>query len=236
MKPLEKMSPSYHPGPPNYTLQPKKNPLDQTTALSIINIPPSTTVRDLIRSIMSVGPTGRILFARLYETPSSSSPTPAKTAKVAFATRAEAQRLFVIAHQGLFQVQGATVRAFWSSELWTSLECAGPISRVLIIQGPREVVNQNRLRQYFQNRLRRCDTEHFVFTELNNEPEREGGGGNGGASGHVQAIWRFGSWFDQAEMAVECLKRDFPLLVTVRYGYDPCCCSPGPAARVLWNS
>ncbi|KAI7774415.1 hypothetical protein LA080_008809 [Diaporthe eres] len=60
--------------------------------------------------------------------------------------------------------------------------------------------------------------EEVAFEDLPTE-------GNGVRRGSI--VWRFGSWYDQAETAIRQLEAKYRGTVEVRYGLDPCA-SPAP--------
>lgn len=192
-----------------------RNPSATNAALWIKNLPPGCTVRQLIRAITSVGPTGRILFSKIIP---PDRPDHQWAAKVVFATREEAQRLLSLAQRDRFFVGGRRVWADWNWVFSSSFLALEPITRVLIIEGPTKIVNIYNLDRVFREQLKKFDTEEVTFRDL---PAR----GDGVRRGSV--TWRFGSWYDQAEAAVQQLGSRYPGVVEVRYGLDPCA-SPAP--------
>jgi hypothetical protein len=156
-----------------------------------------------------VGPTGRILFCKIVR---PYLPQHNWAAKVVFATRLEARRLLAVSQSGLFLVQGHRIYVDWHRVLSTSFDAIEPITRVLIIEGPSRIVNRADLQTYFKGKLRRLDTEEII------EMERP--------DGCTSIVWRFGSWFSQAQTAAAALQEDYKDLVDVRYGLDPCASLP----------
>lgn len=190
----------------NYLL---RNPSDNNAALWVKNLPPGCTIRQLIRGITSVGPTGRILFSKIVP---PFRPTHQWAAKVVFATREEAQRLRGLAQKGEFIMEGRRIWADWHRYFSSSFLALEPITRVLIIEGPKNIVNIYNLDRMFQKELKKVDTEEVIMNELPT-----------GADGvrRRSIVWRFGSWYDQAETAVQQLEAKYPG-IEVRYGLDPC--------------
>lgn len=186
------------------------NPLDHNAALWLKNVPPGCTIRDLIRAITSVGPTGRILYTKIMP-PERLNQTWA--AKVVYATREEARRLRALAQRNLFIMEGRRIWADWNRQLSTSFRAIEPLSRVVIIEGPSHIINTRSLERLFNRRLRKFDTEEVLVEEnlVRN-----------GYSKRATVVWRFGSWYYQAETAVEVLQEQYPATVDVRYGLDPC--------------
>lgn len=185
------------------------DPLYNNAALWLNNLPPDCTVRQLIRAIISVGPTGRILFCKIVR---PYLPRHNWAAKVVFATRLEARRLLAVSRSGLFLVQGHRIYVDWHRVLSTSFDAIEPITRVLIIEGPSHIVNRPVLQAYFKRTLSRLDTEEVIEME---KPD-----------GCASIVWRFGSWFGQAQTAAAALEEDYTNLVDVRYGLDPCASLP----------
>ncbi|ROW10274.1 hypothetical protein VMCG_01921 [Cytospora schulzeri] len=184
------------------------DPFRHNAALWLTNLPPNCTIRQLIRAIISVGPTGRILFCKI------APPYLSKhnwAAKVVFATRLEARRLLAVSRSRLFFVRGHRIHVDWHRVLSTSFHAIEPITRVLIIEGPSYIVDRSALRAYFRRKLRTLDTEEVIELE---RPE--------GDRQRATIIWRFGSWFGQAQTAAAALGEDYPDLVDVHYGLDPC--------------
>lgn len=192
-----------------------RNPSDNNAALWVKNLPQGCTIRQLIRAITSVGPTGRILFSRILPPERHGQQW---AAKVVFATRDEAQRLREMAQRNRFFMDGRCIWADWHRVFSSSFLALEPITRVLIIEGPTRFVNIFNLDRMFKKKLKRFDTEEVTFEQLQ-------AGADGVRRGRV--VWRFGSWYDQAETAVQQLEARYPGVVEVRYGLDPCA-SPAP--------
>ncbi|KUI74463.1 Protein sex-lethal [Cytospora mali] len=188
------------------------DPFNQNAALWLNHLPRDCTVRQLIRAIISIGPTGRILFCKIVR---PYLPGHSWAAKIVFATRQEAQRLLDVSRSGRLLVQGQRVFVDWHRVLSTSFQAVEPITRVLVIEGPSYIVNRPGLQDYFRRRLTRFNTEQVV--EL---------GGANSVGQHAGIVWRFGSWFGQAQVAAEALQEDYAGLVDVRYGPDPCAFPP----------
>ncbi|ROW16422.1 hypothetical protein VPNG_02826 [Cytospora leucostoma] len=178
---------------------------EQNAALWLTHLPPDCTVRQLIRAIISVGPTGRILFCKIVR---PYLPEHTWAAKVVFATRPEAQRLIAVSRCNQFIMQYRHIYVDWHRVLSTSFYAIEPITRVLIIEGPLHIVNRPGLQAYFK-KLTRIDTEEVI--ELGARYDRQ----------RACIVWRFGSWFGQAEAAAAALAKDYADMVDVRYGLDP---------------
>ncbi|KAL1872352.1 hypothetical protein Daus18300_004322 [Diaporthe australafricana] len=200
-----------------YQLQ--KKPFNSNAALWLTHIPSGCTIRELIRAIISVGPTGRILFTRLLPPKQLERGC---AAKVVFATREEAQQLRILAQAGKLMIAGLYIWADWHRSPSSSFINIEPISRVVVIEGPSHTVNKRSLMNLFRSQIRRFDTEDVWEHESPAE------------FGHARrssVVWRFGSWYDQAELAVEVLQREYPNSVEVGYGVDPCA-FPAPAGYI----
>lgn len=192
-----------------------RNPSATNAALWVKNLPQGCTIQQLIRAITSVGPTGRILFSKVIP---PDRPNHQWAAKVVFATRDEAHRLLSLAQKGRFFVGGCRIWADWHRVFSSSFLAVEPITRVLIIQGPTKIVNIYNIDRVLRKQLKKFDTEEVTFQDLP-------AGDNGAPRGSI--TWRFGSWYDQAEAAVQQLEARYPGIVDVRYGPDPCA-SPAP--------
>ncbi|KUI60139.1 hypothetical protein VP1G_07372 [Cytospora mali] len=191
------------------------DPFDQNAALWLNHLPRDCTVRQLIRAIISIGPTGRILFCKIVR---PYLPGHSWAAKIVFATRQEAQRLLNVSRSGRFLIQGQRVFVDWHRVLSTSFQAVEPITRVLVIEGPSYIVNRPGLQAYFRRKLTRFNTEQIV--ELGDE---------NGPGNRASIVWRFGSWFGQAQVAAEVIQEDYAGLVDKFMSYD----RPGP---VLFGS
>lgn len=187
-----------------------RNPSNNNAALWIKNLPEGCTIPQLIRAITSIGPTGRILFSKILR---PERPGQQWAAKVVFATREEAQRLRGLARKNEFIMRGNRIRVDWHRVFSSSFLAPEPITRVLIIEGPRAIVNICVLDRFFKMKLKSFDTEEVNFQELPT-----------GADGvrRASVVWRFGSWYDQAETAAQKLEAKYSGVVEVRYGLDPC--------------
>lgn len=84
-----------------------------------------------------------------------------------------------------------------------------------MIEGPSHIVNRPALQAYFKKKLTWLETEEVIEVE---KPEYD--------RQRARIIWRFGSWFNQAQDAVAALQEDYAQLVDVRYGLDPCAYFP----------
>lgn len=195
------------------------NPFDRNAALWLTYLPLGCTVRRLIRAITSIGPTGRILFTRLLP---PNRPQRGCAAKVVFATREEAKQLLDLAQAGKLMISGLHIWADWHHSLSSSFIAIEPISRVLVIEGPSHTVNKRSLSNLFRSQLGRFDTEDVWEHE---------GPAEFGQPRRASVVWRFGSWYDQAETALEVLQKECPTSVEVRYGVDPCA-FPAPAGYI----
>ncbi|KAK7743929.1 hypothetical protein SLS53_003951 [Cytospora paraplurivora] len=187
------------------------DPFEQNAALWLTYLPPNCTVRQLIRAIISVGPTGRILFCKIVR---PYLPEHTWAAKVVFATRLEAQRLLAVSRCNRFIMQYQHVYVDWHRVLSTSFYAIEPITRVLIIEGPLRTVNRPGLQAFFKKKLAWFDTEEVI--ELGGRYDRQ----------RACIVWRFGSWFGQAETAAAALAKEYADMVDVRYGLDPCAAPP----------
>lgn len=196
----------------NYQVE---NPEANNAALWVKNIPPGCTIRKLLRGITSVGPTGRIMYSKIVP---PARPDQQWAAKVVFATREEAQRLRGLAQNGGFFMEGRRIWADWNRFFSSSFLALEPITRVLVIEGPTPIVNIAFLDRIFKRKLKKVDTEEVILEEVTAQA---------GGVPRARIVWRFGSWYDQAETAAQQLQARYPGTVEVGYGLDPCA-SPAP--------
>lgn len=183
-------------------------PDDQNCSIFILGLPPMVTYRQFFAAIRN---TGRVYQTRI------SAPEPDKghttsACKVVFFDRPSAERFwenhrrgFVIRDYPMFEG-----RLRWNRVKSAAVEGSPDQSRVLLISGPDQVVNEHFLTQFFQSKL-----EYQVDEIITRNP--------GGIFGRSEVEFRFGSFRCQAEAAKMALHREFTDHgVHVRYGPDPC--------------
>lgn len=129
-------------------------------------------------------------------------------AKLIFYHPSEAQRLMAIAGQPQgFLVGGQRVHVMFNRHRTAAQRYENPTSRVLIISGPREIVDEAWLRDLFDQYFEYQTEEVIRIAEDNAWRAIE---------------WRFGSMRAQAHAAYQLLRSHYPGVVAVKWGIDPC--------------
>ncbi|KOS22345.1 hypothetical protein ESCO_002025 [Escovopsis weberi] len=178
---------------------------EQNCALWLTNLPPDVTPRQLLSAIRKVGR----IWCSFINYPDYQSHHTAAAKVVFFSPKATQQFLSDSWTKGLY-IGTNRVRVSHNRIKSESKEdeLATPKSRVLIITGRAEFVNEAYLTKYFKDR--------FIFqndevTELIN------------AGGRAVLEWKFGSYRCQAQMGKMSLEKDRPYwLEKVEFGQDPC--------------
>ncbi|TLD25004.1 hypothetical protein PspLS_05904 [Pyricularia sp. CBS 133598] len=208
-------------------------PESESCSLFILGLPPTLTTTQLLGAIRN---TGRV-WASHINLPEPSRGHTTCAAKVIFFERAAAQR-FYAAHQpqnGGFVTDPFSglppARVLWnrirSAEVGPSSATGGGgggggpgsggnKSRVLLIYGPRRLVNEPSLTAYFASKMEFQIDRAFELASCVDP-----------ATGQVMVLfeYRFGSFRCQAEAAKMSLSREFKDEIKVWYGDDPC--APG---------
>ncbi|ORY66134.1 uncharacterized protein BCR38DRAFT_483787 [Pseudomassariella vexata] len=129
-------------------------PVDESTALYLVNLPPTCTPRELLQAIRNVGK----IHASSVSPPSGQYDTSA--AKLVFWTRAAAEKFIDLVNRGEFSVNGyipvVTMNKFKAPE-----QPASQHSRVLQVSGPSQIVQQDYLERFFQKTFA-YDLDEFV--------------------------------------------------------------------------
>jgi hypothetical protein len=184
-------------------------PEHENCSLWLTRLPPNVTYTDLLAAIRDTG--------RVYQT-HINRPVPDKghhtsAGKIVFFDRASAERFFNwSANNGLAipGYPGFTARVAWNRVLAAAVD--GPstkdFSRVLLISGPKHMVNADFLTAYFRSKLDfniDCIIDH------------------GGDDYRATIEYRFGSYRCQAESAKMAITRElWQHNVQVWFWTDPC--------------
>ncbi|GFP54329.1 hypothetical protein ACSS6W_002042 [Trichoderma asperelloides] len=176
---------------------------EENCALWLTNLPPGVTIHQLLKGIRNVG---RVWCSYINYPDYVTHQTAA--AKVVFFTPEAAQQLLSVSWtRGLF-VQGYRVKVSHNRIKYGSHAIAGKMSRVLIITGHAEFVNEATLTKFFKDR--------FIF-QLDEVTELIKAGGR------AVMEFKFGSYRCQSQMGKMSLEKDRPLgLEKVEFGDDPC--------------
>ncbi|KAK3994444.1 hypothetical protein QBC44DRAFT_367624 [Cladorrhinum sp. PSN332] len=184
-------------------------PPEQSRSLWLENLPPFTTVKNLLDVVLrtSVG------HDRIYAT-TINGPEPKKgkfgaAGKIVTFTRAAAKRLFDYIRAGNMIVDGWPVQVRWHRHLVAEQDLPRQLTRTLIIEGHHQVANLDFLRQF----LSFCEVEyqeqHAKVELSSNHPE------------WLVITWVFGSYRAQVAAAVALIQKKIPVLI-VDFGPDPC--------------
>ncbi|KAK1245570.1 hypothetical protein MKX08_005199 [Trichoderma sp. CBMAI-0020] len=176
---------------------------EQNCALWLTNLPAGTSTHQLLKAIRNVG---RVWCTYVNYPDFHAHSTAA--AKVVFFTPEAAQQLLSISWtRGLF-VEGQRVKVSHNRIKYGSHPVAGRMSRVLIITGHADFVNEASLTKFFKDR--------FIF-QLDEVTELIRAGGR------AVMEFKFGSYRCQSQMGKMSLEKDRPRgLEKVEFGDDPC--------------
>ncbi|PON22174.1 hypothetical protein TGAM01_v209048 [Trichoderma gamsii] len=176
---------------------------DENCALWLTNLPERTSIHQLLTSIRNVGR----IWCTYINYPDFNAHTTA-AAKVVFFTPEAAQQLLSISWtRGLF-IENHRVRVSHNRIKYGSHAVAGRMSRVLIITGLAEFVNEASLTKFFKDR--------FIF-QLDEVTQLIRAGGR------AVMEFKFGSYRCQSQMGKMSLEKDRPYgLKKVEFGDDPC--------------
>ncbi|KAI8956515.1 hypothetical protein F5Y11DRAFT_342796 [Daldinia sp. FL1419] len=196
-------------------------PEHESTSLWLTNLPPNCDHRMLLGSIRNCGK----VYATVINPPDSTSghggqhlPHTTSASKLVFFDRAGVNNLLAKSQAGEFSV-GGYVPKLRMNRIRSAPRDAGPHCRVLHIEGPNLIVNEDFLHAFFTSKFS-YEIED-IFTLANN--------------GHsTRQEWRFGSYRCQAESARQSISREktrsglTPFFaqcwkdVHVYFGVDPC--------------
>jgi hypothetical protein len=183
-------------------------PDEQNCSIFILGLPPMVTYREILAAIRNTG--------RIYQT-YINAPEPEKghstsACKVVFFDRPSAERFWENHRRGFF-IQGYPMfpgRLRWNRVKSGTIEGSQDQSRVLLISGPNQVVNEHFLTGFFQSKI-----DYQVDQIITHNP--------GSCFGRAMVEFRFGSFRCQAEAGKMAIHRELARHgVRVRYGPDPC--------------
>ncbi len=234
-------------------------PAHLNTSLFLVGLPPAAKVGDLLRAVAALGPVGRI-FAASVSSPDPARGLPLAAAKISFFTRAQAERLkaLIDAQQLVMyglppistttmtwaptttttptppptQVRTYVVRCAWNRDRKAPRQCVQANEcRVLVIRGPRTVVNRRAMAAFFDEKFRYELEDVWVLGQdgRGQRVDEEGGLGDDMATGswgndgmtEQTMVWRFASFQSQAIAAKMALNQERKM-VHIEYGRDPC--------------
>ncbi|KAI1087063.1 hypothetical protein F5B19DRAFT_487009 [Rostrohypoxylon terebratum] len=196
-------------------------PEELSTSLWLTNLPPNCTHQLLLGTIRGCGK----IYAAVINPPVISNNRSYNGAqhstaasKLVFFDRAGLDRLMAKSQAGEFTVGGYVPR-LRMNRIRSAARPAGPQCRVLHIEGPSCIVNEEYLNQFFQSKFK-YELE-MVLTLAEHGT-------------HARQEWRFGSYRCQAESARQAINREklrytmtdaesrLWSMVQVHFGVDPC--------------
>lgn len=183
-------------------------PINRSTSLYIRGMGASVTFSDILAAIRNTGK----VYSLFVNPPSESHPGSA--AKICFFTRAAAERFYNATRDG-FMAKGDNCLAevVWNRVLvpehtrkdWRNA------CRVVIVRGPKEIVNRVSILRIIQENIRIYDMDHMTERAY------------GPIKGFSQMEMQFGSFRAQGHSAFIVLNRALAgKAVQVLYGADPC--------------
>ncbi|KAI1452302.1 hypothetical protein F4805DRAFT_470979 [Annulohypoxylon moriforme] len=180
-------------------------PEDKNTNLWITGLPSSITIRELLAAITR---TGRVR-STVINAPTGSITTAA--ASISFFKRSDAEILYRKIEQGGIMFRGRYPSVQWNRNRVGEGEAPSHASRVLLIAGDLDIVNEPYLNSFFDKK--------FVY-EIDQIINHGAVDGYGGPISRIE--YRFGSWRSQASSARLALMLELKGFLLVEYGPDPC--------------
>lgn len=176
---------------------------EENCALWLTNLPPGVSIYQLLKSIRNVG---RVWCSYINYPDFLNHQTAA--AKVVFFTPEAAQQLLSVSWTRGLYVEGYRVKVSHNRIKYGKNAIAGKMSRVLIITGHAEFVNEATLSKFFKDR--------FIY-QLDEVTQLIRAGGR------AVVEFKFGSYRCQSQMGKMSLEKDRPFgLEKVEFGDDPC--------------
>lgn len=126
----------------------------QSTSLYLTNIPNGCSVKHLLDALTLHGPFGKVW--QVYISPGTrENGYSTNAAKVAMFTREGAEKIFAFVKRGGLVMGGLVARVVWNRVLVPEQERKGSpyLSRVLVIEGDKEIVNFENLDRYFRESI-----------------------------------------------------------------------------------
>ncbi|KAK9783186.1 hypothetical protein SCARD494_13407 [Seiridium cardinale] len=199
--------PAYRGNVLNVLNRPQQVPAQRNCNLWLTNLPDDCKESDLEEAIMNVGS----IFAMYINPPNKDEGHSGSAASLAFTRIESARELVTRARWEGVWVKGRRARITWNRNRVGEQYRDSPQSRVLIINGPREVVNETTLTEFFG---RYCSFRTAGIVKLHRD-ER----------GYATIEWRFARISGQASVAAACLEAlrdEHGVDVVCFWGLDPC--------------
>lgn len=178
---------------------------EENCSVFVVGLPARLDTHELLSHVRGVGR----VYATHINTPEPDRGHYTCAAKIIFFERAAAERFYLKC-----QLRGFIVRGHPARVLWNRIRTAEQQdynwrvkSRVLIVSGPREFVNENALTAYFRTKFEFQVDAVITHTK---------------GTDTALVEYRFGSYRCQAEAAKMALSREHGLLVKTWFGRDPC--------------
>ncbi|KAK3985136.1 hypothetical protein QBC44DRAFT_345546 [Cladorrhinum sp. PSN332] len=196
---IKGFSPNYKGNPDLERNRSAQIPEGENCSLFLVGLPPNLTTTSLLAGIRGMGR----VYATHINPPEPDKGHDLSAAKLVFFERADAERFYNLANAtpGGFTLPGYPyhrARVTWNRIRSSEADITGKKSRVLLISGPPEIVNEDYLCAYFDNKLiYQLDQIINCGTFMNNDGPR------------ALIEFRFGSYRCQSEAARMALIREF---------------------------
>ncbi|KAK1594438.1 uncharacterized protein LY79DRAFT_157087 [Colletotrichum navitas] len=183
-------------------------PAHENTSLWMEGLPAGCTTQLLLGAVAHVGSTGKI-WASYINPANAADNKPYAAAKIVFFSREGAEGLLRASHNGRFLVGGRRPRVTWNRVKTASRGARdSQKSRVVLIRGPAEYVNQPRLSQWFRGFFS-FETEVVIPRDYRVNERGQA----------IQLLeWRFASTRCQGEAASMAIGLELRGMVECRYG------------------
>lgn len=199
--------PAYRGDVTNPANRPAQVPSHQNCNLWITHLPSDCTESDIEDAIRDTG----TIWAMHLNPADPAGGLPGAAASLSFTRRASARKLFDRAALGGLMVNGHRPRVSWNRNRVGPQPTTSDRSRVLIIAGPGQVVNEATLGEFLR---RYCSYRTTGVRVLGRE-----------ADGRTMMEWRFARVSGQAGIAASCLdalRSEHGIDVQYIWGDDPC--------------
>ncbi|KAK4183406.1 hypothetical protein QBC35DRAFT_543807 [Podospora australis] len=192
---IKGFSPNYRGNPDLDRNRSAMIPEGENCSLFLVGLPPNISTHDLLAGVRGIGR----VYATHINPPEPNRGHEMSAAKLVFFDRDAAERFYAFAQGEGFRVPANPTfraRVTWNRIRSAQVDPAGVKSRVLLISGPPEVVNEGYLRAYFDQKL------IYQIDEILSH-------GTSPDGSRALVEFRFGSYRCQAEAARMALSREF---------------------------
>jgi len=181
-------------------------PATENCSLFLIGLPADVTTHQLLANIRRAGR----VYATHINPPEPEKNHHSSAAKVIFFEVEASRRFYDHCNIHGLVVGGQRARVVHNRIRTAAATDPKHSSRVLIIYGPADMVNAETLTAFFRSKVDFQIDEIISHSGPANEP------------GYGMIEYRFGSYRCQAQAAKMALSREFPDVIKVYYGADPC--------------